>query len=208
MGIKLPIAYTIRKRGSINILVRRLLVVVTLTYSHHVTEHLFRLPKRYRSTLSWKLLSIQDVSVLGYDSGDLRPLSEFKFFHENRNSRKTDVLDSISNSYEGTRKILADSEPKGPSYIPSDIKIDYRTDFPLPDLPHPTVDIGNRFYIKSPLKSIYVHEIWNQKGDYALHAVKFVLVRLFGQISFLIQSHPVFGKLNIRSRACLLNHPW
>ncbi|XP_076255670.1 teneurin-a transmembrane protein isoform X2 [Rhynchophorus ferrugineus] len=76
------------------------------------------------------------------ESEDLRPLSQFIFPYENRNSRKSDVLDSISSSYEGTRKILADSEPRGPYYIPHDIKIDYRKDFSSSvDLPHPTVEI-------------------------------------------------------------------
>uniref|UniRef100_A0A1Y1LMI1 Tenascin-like protein n=2 Tax=Photinus pyralis TaxID=7054 RepID=A0A1Y1LMI1_PHOPY len=54
---------------------------------------------------------------------------------------KTDVLDSISNTYEGTRKILADSEPKGPFYVPHTIKIDYAKELST-DLPHPTVDLG------------------------------------------------------------------
>lgn len=109
---------------------------------------------------------LRRVFFLGFDSDeayDLRPLSEFKFFHESRNSHKSDVLDSISDSYEGTRKILADSEPKGPFYIPSNVKIDYHTDASASvDLPHPTVNIGNCFYIKSPSKSINVHVIENQ----------------------------------------------
>ncbi|ENN78969.1 hypothetical protein YQE_04574, partial [Dendroctonus ponderosae] len=96
----------------------------------------------------------RDLSEEGFGSDeayDLRPLSEFKFFHESRNSHKSDVLDSISDSYEGTRKILADSEPKGPFYIPTNNKIDYHTDVSSSaDLPHPTVNIGNCFYIKSP----------------------------------------------------------
>lgn len=76
-------------------------------------------------------------------------LAQFKFSYEHRNSHKSDVLDSISSSYEGTRKILADSEPRGPFYVPHDIKIDFQKDLPddLPkdfstDLPHPTVDLG------------------------------------------------------------------
>ncbi|KAH0999839.1 hypothetical protein HUJ04_005329 [Dendroctonus ponderosae] len=87
----------------------------------------------------------RDLSEEGFGSDeayDLRPLSEFKFFHESRNSHKSDVLDSISDSYEGTRKILADSEPKGPFYIPTNNKIDYHTDVSSSaDLPHPTVNI-------------------------------------------------------------------
>lgn len=59
----------------------------------------------------------------------------------NRNLHKTDVLDSISITYEGTRKILADSEPKGPFYVPHNIKINYAADDLSTDLPHPTVEL-------------------------------------------------------------------
>lgn len=77
------------------------------------------------------------------------------------NSQKTDILDSISSTYEGTRKILADSEPRGPFYIPHDLKIDFESTYtrydgkmepyrhvelfgrqPTTDLPHPTMDLG------------------------------------------------------------------
>ncbi|XP_050300219.1 teneurin-a isoform X3 [Anthonomus grandis grandis] len=73
---------------------------------------------------------------------DLRKLPKLKLFPESRNSYKSDVLDSISNSYEGTRKILADSEPRGPYYVPPNIKIDYIkevADSPtkMTDIPHP-----------------------------------------------------------------------
>jgi hypothetical protein len=64
-----------------------------------------------------------------------------RFGYENRNAHRTDVLDSISSSYEGTRKILADSEPKGPFYVPHDVKLSYPEDAAT-DLPHPTVDLG------------------------------------------------------------------
>lgn len=73
-------------------------------------------------------------------------------------SQKTDILDSISSTYEGTRKILADSEPRGPFYIPHDLKelennygrhdliIDLEASFIgshfSTDLPHPTMDLG------------------------------------------------------------------
>lgn len=74
------------------------------------------------------------------------------------NSQKTDILDSISSTYEGTRKILADSEPKGPFYTPHDFKIDFESDHgrhdekdepersferrSSTDIPHPTMDMG------------------------------------------------------------------
>lgn len=67
--------------------------------------------------------------------------SGFKSPYESRR-RKTDVLDSISSSYEGTRKILADSEPpKGPFYVPHTIKWTVE-DSGATDLPHPTLDLG------------------------------------------------------------------
>ncbi|CAG9766607.1 unnamed protein product [Ceutorhynchus assimilis] len=83
----------------------------------------------------------RDLFSQSFDE-DPRPLSQFKFFHES-GSRKSDVLDSISSSYEGTRKILADSEPRGPYYVPHDIKI---KEFAAraskgTDLPHPTVEL-------------------------------------------------------------------
>lgn len=69
---------------------------------------------------------------------------EFKFLYT-RAPMRTDVLDSIATSYEGTKKILADSEHRGPFYSPHDIKINYRQ-FEIPDfstdLPHPTLDLG------------------------------------------------------------------
>ncbi|XP_057656218.1 teneurin-a isoform X3 [Diorhabda carinulata] len=76
--------------------------------------------------------------------------SDLKLTYDYRTTHKSDVLDSISSSYEGTKKILADSEPRGPFYIPHSIKIDfegplpddhYRNEFST-DLPHPTLDIG------------------------------------------------------------------
>lgn len=60
-----------------------------------------------------------------------------------RNFSKSAVLDSISSSYEGTRNILADSEPRGPFYVPRDVKLDRQSDSGA-DLPHPTVDMGFR----------------------------------------------------------------
>lgn len=60
--------------------------------------------------------------------------------YKNKAYHKTDVLDSISNTYEGTKKILADSDPRGPFYIPHNIKIDLIEDIST-DLPHPTVDL-------------------------------------------------------------------
>ncbi|XP_063927987.1 teneurin-a isoform X7 [Zophobas morio] len=74
------------------------------------------------------------------DDDDDDDVAPFRFAYENRNAR-TDVLDSISSSYEGTRKILADSEPKGPFYVPHSIKLAYPEDLST-DLPHPTVDLG------------------------------------------------------------------
>lgn len=73
------------------------------------------------------------------------------------NAQRTDILDSISSTYEGTRKILADSEPRGPFYIPHDLKIDFENAYSRPDvkinvrsfekqpstdLPHPTMNLG------------------------------------------------------------------
>lgn len=69
------------------------------------------------------------------------PKQEFKFSYKNRNFHKTDVLDSISSTYEGTKQILADSDPRGPFYVPHNIKIDYTEDLST-DLPHPTIDLG------------------------------------------------------------------
>lgn len=66
---------------------------------------------------------------------------QIKFVYKKNSQYKSDVLDSISSSYEGTRKILADSEPKGPFYIPHDIKMTARDNFST-DLPHPTIDLG------------------------------------------------------------------
>ncbi|XP_074032255.1 teneurin-a transmembrane protein isoform X2 [Leptinotarsa decemlineata] len=79
------------------------------------------------------------------DTEAIPPTPQLKFPSNHRSSR-IDVLDSISSSYEGTRKILADSEPRGPFYLPHDFRIDfgkddYRRDSRT-DLPHPTVDIG------------------------------------------------------------------
>lgn len=68
---------------------------------------------------------------------------EFKFLYT-RAPLRSDVLDSIANSYEGTKKILADSEHRGPFYSPHDIKINYpqfESDLST-DLPHPTLDLG------------------------------------------------------------------
>ena len=65
---------------------------------------------------------------------------DFKLTRD-KNSSKSAVLDTISSSYEGTRKILADSEPRGPFYVPRGVKLDRRGD-PVADLPHPTVDMG------------------------------------------------------------------
>lgn len=44
------------------------------------------------------------------------------------------------NHYPGTRKILADSEPKGPFYVPHPVKIVYQGDSST-DLPHPPSDL-------------------------------------------------------------------
>lgn len=67
---------------------------------------------------------------------------QFKFIYKKNARHKSDVLDSISSSYEGTRKILADSEPKGPFYVPHDIKMTHVNDEFSTDLPHPTIDLG------------------------------------------------------------------
>lgn len=56
-------------------------------------------------------------------------------------AHKTDVLDTISTSYEGTRKILADSELKGPFYVPHSVDL-AKLPSHFTDLPHPTVDLG------------------------------------------------------------------
>lgn len=67
---------------------------------------------------------------------------QFKFIYKKNGQHKSDVLDSISSSYEGTRKILADSEPRGPFYIPHDLsKMSYKDEFST-DMPHPTLDLG------------------------------------------------------------------
>lgn len=74
-------------------------------------------------------------------------------------AKNSDILDSISSTYEGkpkhffndlvftihvydvgTRKILADSEPKGPFYVPHAIKMNYQEDSST-DLPHPPSDL-------------------------------------------------------------------
>ncbi|KAG5879649.1 hypothetical protein JTB14_012096 [Gonioctena quinquepunctata] len=78
---------------------------------------------------------------------DASPFSHLNFPSNHRSSRRSDVLDAISSSYEATRKILADSEPRGPFYLPHDIRIDFEKDDPRKDssstdLPHPTIDIG------------------------------------------------------------------
>lgn len=65
--------------------------------------------------------------------------AEFKFSH--KNFHKTDILDSISSTYEGTKKILADSDPRGPFYVPHNIKMDYSENL-FTDLPRPTLNIG------------------------------------------------------------------
>lgn len=64
--------------------------------------------------------------------------SDFKFSSKNH---KTDILDTISSSYEGTRKILADSEPRGPFYITHNIKINFSDNLST-DIPRPTVNLG------------------------------------------------------------------
>lgn len=43
--------------------------------------------------------------------------------HRGLRTHKTDVLDSIAISYEGTRKILADSEHRGPFYVPHHVTV-------------------------------------------------------------------------------------
>lgn len=66
---------------------------------------------------------------------------ELKFMYK-KNAHRSDVLDSISSSYEGTKKILADSEPRGPFYVPHSIKIEHlRRDEFSTDLPHPMLDL-------------------------------------------------------------------
>lgn len=67
---------------------------------------------------------------------------EFKFIYKKGSRHKSDVLDSISSSYEETRKILADSDPRGPFFIPHDLRISYRNKDLFTDLPHPTIDLG------------------------------------------------------------------
>lgn len=83
----------------------------------------------------------EDLDELDEDRDDddsLPPVLPFT----HKSFQKTDVLDSISSSYEGTRKILADSEPKGPFYVPHHIKIELNNGGLSTDLPHPTVDLG------------------------------------------------------------------
>lgn len=66
---------------------------------------------------------------------------ELKFMYK-KNVHRSDVLDSISSSYEGTKKILADSEPRGPFYIPHNIKFEHLKREELStDLPHPMLDL-------------------------------------------------------------------
>ncbi|CAH0560894.1 unnamed protein product [Brassicogethes aeneus] len=83
----------------------------------------------------------RDVDEDEEDDDDFPPSKHYHYPSDHRNSYKSDVLDSISSSYEGTRKILADSEPKGPFYVPHSIKINY-PERPSTDLPHPTSDLG------------------------------------------------------------------
>lgn len=70
---------------------------------------------------------------------EVNPKAEFKFAY--RNFHKTDILDSISSTYEGTKKILADSDPHGPFYVPHNVKIDYSENL-FTDIPRPTLDFG------------------------------------------------------------------
>lgn len=70
------------------------------------------------------------------------PKQDLKFIYKKANRHKSDVLDSISSTYEETRKILADSDPRGPFFIPHDLRISYRDKDLFTDLPHPTVDLG------------------------------------------------------------------
>lgn len=67
--------------------------------------------------------------------------SSWKLGYKSRRLHNTDVLDSISSNYEGTRKILSDSEPRGPFYVPHRIKIEHSENAST-DLPHPTIDVG------------------------------------------------------------------
>lgn len=93
------------------------------------------------------------------DIENLPAVADHKMPYETRaNFQKTDILDSISSTYEGTRKILADSEPRGPFYIPHDLKIDVENHYSKQDLkidlgrsfgrhmntdpPHPTINFG------------------------------------------------------------------
>lgn len=72
---------------------------------------------------------------------------QLKFIYKKNGRHNTDVLDTISDSYEGTRKILADSDPRGPFFIQHEITVtrDDDSDTYITDLPRPTVDIGVKF---------------------------------------------------------------
>lgn len=75
------------------------------------------------------------------DSFDKSLSRDVNYAYNSRVYHNTDVLDSISNSYEGTKKILADSNPRGPYFVPHNLKIDFIEDVST-DLPHPTLDLG------------------------------------------------------------------
>lgn len=73
---------------------------------------------------------------------------QIRFPYNNKNLHRSDVLESISSNYEGTKKILADSDgPRGPFF--SHVNIDFSM-LGLgqgevgdgTDMPHPTVDLG------------------------------------------------------------------
>lgn len=73
---------------------------------------------------------------------------QLKFIYRNNERHKTDILDTISNSYDGTRKILSDSEPRGPFFVPHDTTPIHRhreEDENFTEPPRPTVDIGVTF---------------------------------------------------------------
>lgn len=69
---------------------------------------------------------------------------QLKFIYKNSDRHKTDVLDGISNSYDGTKKILADSDPRGPFFIQQhELKTYVKNDDRIiTELPRPTIDIG------------------------------------------------------------------
>lgn len=112
--------------------------------------------------LIWYLHSFNVFKVCFVPDNDSPTIPHHKMPYETRaSSQKSDILDSISSTYEGTRKILADSEPRGPFYIPHDLKIDFDVNLarhdskmgpeknpglfgrqPSTDLPHPTMDLG------------------------------------------------------------------